>query len=625
MSYSASRKVLLIGRISLLACLALGAGYLAYRASDLREFAMLQATGKHRLEVYAASLEREIEKYAYFPATLGLERDVVQLLSRASTRHLPQEVNFYLERLNARAGTLSIYILNRHGKVVASSNWQQKDSFIGEDLAYRPYYRDAMDSGSGRFFGIGTTIGEPGYYLSSAITGPDGIIGVAVVKVGLEQLEKSWSGVEAPVLLEDENGIVILSSVSDWKFSAMRLLDDTTRRDFDQTQKYNRRALLPFPSKETRKLDNATRIVSIPRSRNHSAPQPVPETGMFMAQSQILPGSSWRLSVFSPMTQVEQIARTQGALAAMGTALLLICLLMANERRRRIRDRLSAREALQRAHDELERKVSERTTELSEANTRLQQEVEERVRAEQTLREAQDGLIQAGKLAIIGQLSTSIAHEINQPLAVLSVLSRNALRLQQRGEFAEVESNLERMGKMVDQMGQITGHLKTFARKSPESPGMVSLRKAIDNTLFLLEQRLKRRRVAVKLLLPETDLLAWCDPVRLEQVLLNLISNALDAMESTASPQLEIEATEYAGRVCVRLRDHGPGLNEQVQQHLFEPFFTTKPPGVGLGLGLAISAGIVRDFGGSIAGENAPEGGAIFTLEIPAGNGERHG
>ncbi|SFN73689.1 two-component system, NtrC family, C4-dicarboxylate transport sensor histidine kinase DctB [Formivibrio citricus] len=623
MSYYAPRKIMLLGKIVLLACLALSVGYLAYRASEAREFTVLRTTSQHRLEVYAASLEREIEKYTYFPATLGLERDVIQLLSDKPAQHLPQQVSLHLEKLNSRAGTLSIYILNRHGKVVASSNWQQKDSFIGEDLAYRPYYRDAMDSGSGRFFGIGTTIGEPGYYLSSALAGPGGIIGVAVVKVGLEQLEKSWSGVEAPVLLEDENGIVILSSVQDWKFSAMRALDEATRREFDQTFKYNRRALLPFPGKDTRKLDNDTRIVSIPRPPN-TAPQPVPETGMFMAQSQTLPGSSWRLSVFSPTAQVEQIARTQGALAAMGTVLLLICLLMANERRRRIRDRLAAREALQKAHDELERKVAERTAELSEANIRLQQEVEERTRAEQTLREAQDGLVQAGKLAIIGQLSTSIAHEINQPLAVLSVLSRNALRLQQRGEYAEVESNLERMGKMVDQMGQITGHLKTFARKSPESPSAVSLQKAIDNTLFLVEQRLKRKRVSVDLHFPEADLLVWCDPVRLEQVLLNLVSNALDAMESTGNPRLEIEASKQADRVRVHLRDHGPGLSEQAQQHLFEPFFTTKAPGVGLGLGLVISAGIVRDFGGSLAGENAPDDGAIFTLEIPASNGESH-
>ncbi|MBS1156807.1 MAG: dctB [Proteobacteria bacterium] len=621
-----SRVAANIARSSLLFCLALGVGFVAYRASEMHELDNLQTTGTHRLEVYAASLEREIEKYAYFPATLELEHDVLQLLARPNDPVLLRQVNIYLEKLNARAGTLSIYILNRQGKVLASSNWQQQNSYIGDELAYRPYYQDAIESGTGRFFGIGTTIGEPGYYLASALNGSASTAGVAVVKVALDQLEKSWSGVEAPVLLEDENGVVILSSVSDWKFSAIRELDEATRRNFDQTFKYNRRALMSFPGQTMRQLDHGTEIVSIPRTQSRADAAPFPETGIFMTQTQALPGTAWRLRVFSPITQLEHIARNQGALASMGALLLLICLMMANERRRRLRDRLAAREALQRAHDDLERKVTERTAELSSTNTRLQQEVDERARAEKTLREAQDGLIQAGKLAIIGQLSTSIAHEINQPLAALNVLSHNALRLQQRAEYGEVESNLERIGTMVRQMAQITGHLKDFARKSSGRPSPTSLRKAIDNAIFLLEPRLQRRKVGLNIQFPDEDKLVWCDSVRLEQVLINLISNALDAMENTAQPKLEILAEQDAEQVRLQLRDHGTGLNEQIQKHLFEPFFTTKEPGVGLGLGLAISAGIVRDFGGTLAGKNMLDGGALFTLEIPAWfGGEQNG
>ncbi|MDR3412646.1 MAG: ATP-binding protein [Formivibrio sp.] len=612
-----SRFAVRFARFGLLLCLAGSAGYGAYRISEMRGFASLQLTGEHRLEVYATSLEREIEKYAYFPATLGLEQDVVQLLTQPANPDQTRRVNLYLEKLNIRAGTLSIFILDQHGKVVASSNWQQKDSFIGEELAYRPYYRDAVESGSGRFFGIGTTIGEPGYYLSSSLTGPQGLIGIAVVKVGLEQLEKSWSAVEAPVILEDENGVVILSSVPDWKFSATQPLDEATRRNFDRTYKYNRRPLMPFPGQDIRRIDDTARLVRIPRTAIQSANLVLPETGIFMAQSQKLPGTSWQLTAFFPTTQVQNIARNQGALAGMSAVLVLICLLMANERRRRIRDRLAAREALQRANDELERKVSERTAELSSANQRLQLEVEERIRAERTLSQAQESLVQAGKLAIIGQLSTSIAHEINQPLAALSVLSRNALRLQQRNEYDEVTSNLVRMDSMVEHLGKITGHLKTFARKSPDTPSAVTLQKAIGNVLFLLEQRLHRQQVKVQRNLPEDDLQVWCDPVRLEQVLLNLISNSLDAMAQTSKAQIDISAYRDGDRIRLQLRDYGSGLSDDALQHLFEPFFTTKAPGIGLGLGLAICAGIVRDFRGSLSGANAPEGGAVFTLEIP--------
>lgn len=155
-----------------LVVLAGGMGYSAYRWAEAREYAALEQTGRHRLDLYAASLGREIEKYTYFPNTLGLEQNVLDLLRHPGDRAKLAEVNHYLEQLNASASTLSIYVLDRRGRVLASSNWQRADSFIGEDLSYRPYYDDAISTGQGQFFGVGTTVGEPGYYLSSALGPP---------------------------------------------------------------------------------------------------------------------------------------------------------------------------------------------------------------------------------------------------------------------------------------------------------------------------------------------------------------------------------------------------------------------------------------------------------------------
>lgn len=611
---------LLIRAINLLlfSAVALGAGYGAYRWSEAREYTALQQMGKHRLDLYAASLDREIEKYAYFPNTLGLESSVLEMLRHPGDKRLAEEVNRYLEQLNSRAGTLSIYVLDRHGKVLATSNWQRPDSFMGEDLSYRPYYHDAINEGNGRFFGVGTTVGEPGYYLSSALGRPSDIQGVAVVKVGLDLLEHSWSSAEAPVLVEDENGVVILSSIPGWKFRAMRPLDAATRLEFDNSFKYNRRTLTPFPGRPLRNLDSDShlmRLAEAPTSASNAKPA---EAGTFLAQSRILPGTAWRLTVFSHAEQVAQIARIQGALATTGAALVLICLAMANERRRRTRDRLAAREALQRANDELERKVTERTVDLSTANERLQQEVEERTRAERTLRNAQDELVQASKLAVIGQLSTGIAHELNQPLAALSTLSHNAIRLQKRGDHSMVESNLERICQMVDHMGRLTSHLKTFARKTTGAPRAVEVSQAIDNAIYVQEQRIRRQRISIEREDLQAGLTAWCDPVRLEQVLINLIGNSVDALEGQPQPHLHIRTDLHGAFARIQIRDSGPGLDEDTLRHMFEPFYTTKAPGVGLGLGLSISAGIVRDFGGTLAGANDPEGGALFTLEIPA-------
>lgn len=599
-------------------------GLAAHRIAQQLGLADLQATGLHRLDLYTASLEREIGKYAFLPGTLGLERDVLALLGHPGDSALAPRVSAYLEQLNERAGTLAIYLVDTTGHVAASSNWRRADSFLGEDLAFRPYFRDAMANGSGRFFGIGTTRGEPGYYLASALADESRTLGVAVIKVSLEQLENSWTTVEAPAIVSDENGVVILGSVADWKFTTLRPLDEKTRSAFDQTQQYNRRALKPLGMNELRELDHGARLVRIAKD----GPEMVsvyPVAGRFLAQSRPLPGTPWTLTVLSHLEQVDDIAQSRATVAVVVTALLFMLGLMANERRRHLKDRLAAREALQKAHDELELKVEERTADLSAANQLLQDEVTERIRAERTLRAAQDELVQAGKLAVIGQLSTGIAHELNQPLTALRTLSGNSMRFLDRGDLATTRANLERIAQLADRMGAITGQLRTFARKSGGQLQPVSLYRALDNALALLDSRLAQANADVCRSCPLPAPIALCDVNRLEQVLINLIGNALDAMDGQPTPRIEIGCEVVGRKAWLAVRDHGPGLDDEVISHLFEPFFTTKQAGVGLGLGLTISAGIVRDFGGTLTGANHPDGGAVFTLEIPlADEAERH-
>ena len=311
------------------------------------------------------------------------------------------------------------------------------------------------------------------------------------------------------------------------------------------------------------------------------------------------------------------MSTTRAAVAGVSALLLCILGVLINQRRRHLRDQLAAREALQKAHDELERKVEERTADLSSANQKLQEEIVERVRAERSLRETQDGLIQAGKLAVIGQLSAGIAHELNQPLAALRTLSGNAVRFIERGDGATARSNLERIAQLVDRMGQITGQLKVFAHKSSGRPQPVDIRHVVAHAVALLDQRLQSGEARVETAFPETPLEAQCDPNRLEQVLINLIGNALDAMAGQPAPLIEITGRENGAMVRIEVRDHGPGLSPEALAKLFEPFYTTKAAGDGLGLGLAISAGIVSDFGGTLEGCNHADGGALFTLEIP--------
>ena len=492
---------------------------------------------------------------------------------------------------------------------------------MGEDLQFRPYFRDALSSGTGRLFGIGTTRGEPGYYLASALLDGNRTVGVAVTKVSLDQLEQSWSTVEAPVIVTDENGVVILGSVPDWKFTALRPLDENTRKAFDQTLQYNRRALSPLGIKVLSDLDQGARVVRVAREGTEMA-SVYPVTGRFLTQARALPGTPWTITVFSHMARADEAAQSYALIASTGTAFLALLGFMLNQRRRhqrdRVRDRLAAREALQAAHDELERKVQQRTSDLQQTNERLQQEVQERIRAEATLRAAQNELVQAGKLAVIGQLSTGVAHELNQPLTALRTLSGNSLRFLERGDLATVQINLERIAQLADRMGLITGELRAFARKSSGEPGAVPVRAALGNALAVLESRIQQTGAKVDVQVAETEPVAWCDGNRLEQVLVNLINNALDAMAGAPTPCVHVWCELLHGQVHVQVRDHGPGLSEEAIAHLFEPFFTTKGSGDGLGLGLALSAGIVRESGGTLGGANHPGGGAVFHLTLPA-------
>jgi two-component system C4-dicarboxylate transport sensor histidine kinase DctB len=618
----------------LLLGVALLCGLAAYGLAQRMGQTQIQATGLHRLELYAASLQREISKYAFLPGTLELQRDVLALLSARATavQSAPYgaphtaAVNAYLEQLNDRAGTLAIYVINLQGQVVATSNWRRPDSFLGEDLRFRAYFQDALSTGVGRLFGIGTTRGEPGYYLASALLDGSRTVGVAVTKVSLDQLEQSWSTVEAPVIVTDENGVVILGSVPDWKFTALRPLDEGTRKAFDQTLQYNRRALKPLGIKVLSDLDQGARVVRVAREGTEMA-SVYPVTGRFLTQSRALPGTPWTLTVFSHLARADEAAQSYGVIATIGAAFVALCGFMLNQRRRherdRLRDRLSAREALQAAHDELERKVQQRTADLLRTNERLQSEVQERIRAEGTLRAAQNELVQAGKLAVIGQLSTGVAHELNQPLTALRTLSGNSLRFLERGDLSTVRVNLDRIAQLADRMGLITGELRAFARKSTGEPQAVVVRTALNNALAVLGSRIEQVAAVVQVHVAEPEPVAWCDGNRMEQVLVNLVNNALDAMAGASAPRVDVHCERLADQVHVQVRDHGPGLSNEALAHLFEPFFTTKGSGEGLGLGLALSAGIVRESAGTLTGANHPGGGAVFHLTLPAAHSLR--
>jgi len=586
---------------------------LAYYASFDNLVAELQDNGQQRLDRYANSLKREIGKYAYLPQAVGLDENVRSYLDHPKDPRLAGRVNRYLQQMSLDAGTMDIYLIDTGGRVIATSNWNQPDSFLGRNLSYRSYVRQASPGHVEQFYGIGTTHNDPGYYLSSALEDGHRTLGIVAVKVSLDQLEKSWLSAESPAILSDDNGVIILSSVPSWKYATLRPMSALQLQHLDETQQYNRRPLTPL-GMSVRKVINAdSHIVVLRGTAANGAGSP---SGLYLAQSVSMSGQPWQLTVFYDLRKTNDLAKTRAALASAGIALLLAALGLLILRHRSQRDRRESRAALQRAYAELERKVVERTQALSEANTHLQHEIRERTEAARTLKEAQDELIQAGKLAVIGQMAASIAHELNQPLAALGTLSANAEEFLGRGDIDTARFNLSRIALLVQRMGKLTGQLRSFARRSSDETEAVDVAQAVSNAVGLFDQRMHKARVALDIAPPPQAAFAYGNAVQLEQVLVNLIANAIDATQQCQPPRIRIDWQRIENQVEIRVTDNGPGITDKVKDKLFDPFFTTKAKTGGLGLGLTISAGIIREFGGELTAGNRPEGGAEFTVTL---------
>ena len=334
----------------------------------------------------------------------------------------------------------------------------------------------------------------------------------------------------------------------------------------------------------------------------------------YLAQTRPLSDTPWNFTLLTPLNDLRRAAINQGILVAVAFGLVAFLLIAWNERRKVIATRLAAREALQEANSQLERRIAERTADLRASNERLKGQIRERRQAEETLRRAQDELVQAGKLAAIGQMSTSIAHELNQPLAALRTLSGNTVRFLERGALDTASANLKTINELIDRMGRITASLRSFARRGDDQ-GEANLGKAVDAAFQVLGARLDGLPLTVHRDFVSAQL--QIDQTRLEQILVNLIGNALDAMQAQPAPELWLDGHSSEGKYRLQVRDNGHGIDPEARKHLFEPFFTTKPGEQGLGLGLTLSASLAAATGGNLAVEHPASGGTAFVLCLP--------
>ncbi|MGS7252549.1 ATP-binding protein [Pseudomonas anuradhapurensis] len=575
-----SFRALRLGLITLLIVLgtALSAGWAMHQAKR-QAMADDARRASQQLGLYANTLHTLIDRYRALPAVLALDPELIAALQGPVSEPLQHALNRKLERINGAANSSTLELLDRNGLAIAASNWRLPSSYVGSNYGFRPYFKQARSQGSGRFYAVGVTSGVPGYFLASAVNDEHGqFLGAMVVKLEFPELEREWRQGSDILLVSDARGITFIANQDGWRYRELQPLSGADRAELAETRQYDKHPLVPLQHEVlTRFAENST------LSRVHGPAG----TGEYLWESLPLGSEAWTLHLLRKPQVVADGRNAALAAAAVWLSLVFAALFLSQ--------RLRLARLRQRSREELKRQVEERTREL---------------------RTAQEGLVQSAKLAALGQMSAAMAHEINQPLTTQRMQLETLRLLLDHGRYDEARQALEPLEQMLTRMAALTGHLKTFARNSPVGlRERLDLATVVDQALHLLEARIRSEAVEVALYLARP---AWVrgDAIRLEQVLINLLRNALDAMADKRYKRLEIRIEPDGELWRLSVLDSGGGIDQANLAKVFDPFFTTKPVGEGLGLGLAISYGIVHEAGGQLQAENLP-GGARLSLTLP--------
>ncbi|MET0535246.1 MAG: ATP-binding protein [Steroidobacter sp.] len=584
------RRALLVGAISLLSAWA--AAEIAVRLA--RQNVVSRVNNDAALR--AAMLSNELERHRSLPFVLADDSEVRAALrtvhTSAENEQTFEALSERFERFAQHVGAATVYLIDTSGRTLASSNWRTPTSFVGVDYSFRPYFRDAMKNGVAELFTLGTVSRVPGLYLARRIdeTSTPGIesapLGIIVVKVEFHALEAQWRSSGDGAYVTDERGVVLITNQPQWRFTTTRPLSKEDQAALSSPQQLDLRRPVPdFPEKP----------------------------GFWLIAADYAAGKpGWNVHVLRDARTELRAARWSGAaIGGFGGALLTLAIMAALAARAREKTMAARREA---ARQELEMQVNLRTRELKETNERLVQEVDERTRAEATLHTLQDELVQANKLAVLGQISAGVAHEINQPVAAIRSYVDNARAFLERSQPSRAAANLTAIASLTERIGAITQELLTFSRKSSGTPQQVRVDDAIAGALLLMRTRFRTLGIKQVRTGDGASLRVIAERARLEQVLVNLLQNAADALDGSHEPKVTIDVRAGTGEVTIEITDNGPGIAPQTLQALFTPFATSKPNG--LGLGLVISRDIVAEFGGLLEHVEPAQSGASFVITL---------
>lgn len=585
----------------------------------------LTSQSSNTLSLFVSSLQGHLDKFETLPQLIAASQPLDIVLAPGGEKD-PDAVfyiNRYLERLNTITGAMDTYLLNTNGLTIAASNWNTPQSFVGKNFSFRPYFQIAMEGRLGNYFALGTTSKKRGYYFSYPVRRNANTVGVVVVKADVSGVEQSWQQSSERVIVTDPNGVIFISSKQEWLFKTLSKLDEDTKTVLKLTQRYPNEDLQPLTIFDDKKAGLNSRILTMREWVDSDKTTDTPAGRRIfdvLMQSREMPGAGWTVHILKDMSPVKNEVASAVALAFFAVTMLYLAAVFFIQRhqatleRRRLREERT--QALRAAYDELEVRVQDRTKDLQDANIKLTHEIGERKKVENDLRQTQDELAQAAKLAALGQMAAGITHEINQPLTAMRSYADNARVFLKRNRAHDAHDNLEMISELTDRMAKIISHLKIFGRKGSTEITAVSMADVVEQAVHLLRTGGKLDRVSIHNAVIDDGHRVLGEPIRLEQVLLNLLQNAVDAMADRKVKQIDISTETTTETMTLVVKDTGPGIDEDHLAKVFDPFFTTKPVGKGMGLGLSISYGIIQDFGGTIRASNHKDGGTVFRIEL---------
>ncbi len=534
------------------------------------------ARAESRAQLYQSTLVAALERFQHLPFILAQDRAVV----RAAAGTGRDALNERLAEFAALAQLEAIYLMDTSGLTVAASNHAAELTFLGQNYGFRPYFQDALAGQRGEFFAIGATTSRPGYFVAEGVRDGDGVVvGVLAIKVDLSDLAAAWAAGGEPVLVANADGVVVLASEPAWQYQTLAPLSAAQRAAIAAERQFGSEQLAPIGWRQ----EAADAVVLDGRDYVHVA-SPVTRLG-------------WTLHFLADERRV--LERVWGAVVAAAIILALLAALFIYLRAERMRAALQLSQADRR--------------QLRAVNTQLAGEIKERRAAEERLEEAQSELQRASKLAALGQLAASVTHELGQPLSAM----RNYLTV---AEFAGERGTTDlaaHLRRIVARMENITKQLRFFAGPGENKLEDFDLRAVLDGASVLVQHDVRAAGIALTVEQPAAPVTVTGNRLRVEQVLVNLLKNAIAAMAETPDGTLTVSITAAAPYAELAVADTGHGLGGMTIEQLREPFHTTRASGEGMGLGLAIAAEIVKEHGGRLSAAERDGGGAVFTVALP--------